>query len=101
MKSNQFGQADHNNNGGKLTQGVAVTESVTQLVKPEGGWVPIGHTEDGSYVVHSQKTGMLVILRARDLNLAKLKVWFGQDVRQQCSCRMKIDPLLKVMPTQN
>ena len=83
MKSNQFGQADHNNNGGKLTQGVAVTESVTQLVKPEGGWVPIGHTEDGSYVVHSQKTGMLVILRARDLNLAKLKVWFGQDVRQQ------------------
>ena len=81
MKLFQFNQARNNN--ANPAKGVAVTESVTQLVKPEGGWVPVGYTEDGSYVVHSQKTGMLVILRARDLNLHKLKVWFGQAVRQQ------------------
>ena len=62
-------------------KGVAATARVTSFVRPEGGWVPMGYTLDGSYVVLSLKTGQLVTLRAQDMHMKKLQVWLGLEVR--------------------
>lgn len=59
--------------------GVSANSHVTNLVVPEGGWVPMGHTLEGSYVVLSLKTGQLVTLRANDLRIDKLRVWLGRE----------------------
>lgn len=59
--------------------GVAAAVDVANLVVPEGGWVPMGHTLEGSYVVLSLKTGQLVTLRANDLRIGKLQVWLGRE----------------------
>ena len=59
--------------------GVAAAVDVANLVVPEGGWVPMGHTLEGSYVVLSLKTGQLVTLRANDLRIDKLRVWLGRE----------------------
>ena len=58
---------------------IAAAARVTNLVVPEGGWVPMGHTLEGSYVVLSLKTGQLVTLRANDLRIDKLRVWLGRE----------------------
>jgi len=58
---------------------IATAEDVAKLVVPEGGWVPMGHTLEGSYVVLSLKTGQLVTLRANDLSISKLKVLLGLE----------------------
>lgn len=59
--------------------GVATNSHVANLVVPEGGWEPMGHTLEGSYVVLSLKTGQLVTLRANDLRIDKLRVWLGRE----------------------
>ena len=58
---------------------IAAAVRVANLVVPEGGWLPMGHTLEGSYVVLSLKTGQLVTLRANDLSISKLQVWLGRD----------------------
>ena len=58
---------------------VAAKSHIASLVVPEGGWVPMGHTLEGSYVVLSLKTGQLVTLRANDLRIDKLRVWLGRE----------------------
>ena len=59
----------------------AAKKTTTSFMYPEGGWVPMGHDANGSYVVLSLKTGRLVTLRAQDLKLEKLQVWLGLEVR--------------------
>ncbi|WP_031407703.1 hypothetical protein [Thiomonas sp. FB-Cd] len=64
---------------------IATAAHVANLVVPEGGWVPMGHTLEGSYVVLSLKTGQLVTLRANDLRIGKLQVWLGREACKTCT----------------
>ena len=59
--------------------GVATNSHVANLVVPEGGWVPMGHNQEGSYNVLSLKTGRHVTLCANDLRIDKLRVWLGRE----------------------
>lgn len=72
--------------------GTDFTSMISRLTRPGGGWKPVGYGSDGSYIVQSEKTGRLEILRAEDMNLKRLVVKLGQEARKFCRI---YDPKLK------
>lgn len=53
------------------------------ITSSEGGWMPVGHDQDGSYMVLSRKTGQIINLQAQDLEPKKLVMLLGRSILEE------------------